>query len=104
MAATGGTLVSTAPPGAADARRYGFVATVSPESSDAPARVDVVLRDRVLLSTPVADLPSGCALTLAAEPTRTTFSATGSEPRVIEGDSRPQVVASSATSIRRQPV
>ncbi len=92
LAATGGTLVSTAPPGAADARRYGFVATVSPESSDAPARVDVVLRDRVLLSTPVADLPSGCALTLAAEPTRTTFSATGSEPRVIEGDSRPQVV------------
>lgn len=92
LTAGGGTLVSTAPPGAADARRYGFVATVSPESADAPARVEAVLRDQVLLSAPVADLQTGCALTLVAEPTRTTFSATGSEPRVIEGDSRPQVV------------
>lgn len=92
LAISGGTLVSTASASAADARRYGFVATVSPASADAPARLDVILRDEVLFSSPVADLRGDCALTLVAEPTRTTFDATGSEPRVLDGDHRPQVV------------
>lgn len=92
LAATGGTLVSTAPTSAADARRYGFVATVSPASADAPARVDAILRDEVVFSGPLDELPGGCALTVLAEPTRTTVSVTGSEPRILDGDHRPQVV------------
>ncbi|NMM83334.1 arabinosyltransferase [Rhodococcus sp. SRB_17] len=92
LADTGGTLVSTAPTTAGDARRFGFVATVSPESADAPARVTATLRDQMLFSMPVQELADGCALTLVSEPTRTVFDATGSESRIFDGDYRPQVV------------
>ncbi|MGC0364358.1 arabinosyltransferase C [Rhodococcus sp. 27YEA15] len=92
LADTGGTVASTAPTGAGDARRYGFVASVSAATTDQPARLDVVLRDTLLLSTPVNELSPGCSVDIVAEPTVTTFTVSGAEPRVLDGDFRPQVV------------
>ncbi|MFC8046930.1 arabinosyltransferase domain-containing protein [Nocardia sp. NPDC057353] len=124
----GGVLAATAPAGAPDLERYGFIAQVRPgtpapdadgsgapvpgaDGSDgavpgadgsgaaagqageqAPARLDVVLRNQALLSTPVTDLPPGCTLTLRADGDGATFAGAGGAPVTLAGDYRPQVV------------
>ncbi|PTR40595.1 arabinosyltransferase C [Rhodococcus sp. OK611] len=91
----GGTLVATAPNGAPDVERYGLVAKVTPAGADDPGRIEVVLRDTVLLSAPLDRLAGGdCAIAVSSDATRTTAEITGSgiAPTVHEGDLRPQMV------------
>ena len=95
LADRGGILTSTAPAGAADAGRYGLVARVNPATPDGPAGVEVLLRNKVLLSSPLDQLPADCALVVSSDSTRTTagFGAAGQDaPTVVDGDLRPQMV------------
>ncbi|MGW5383704.1 arabinosyltransferase domain-containing protein [Nocardia sp. NPDC003963] len=88
----GGVLTSTAPYGAPDLERYGFLARVRPATPEAGAQLDVVLRNQSLFSVPVAELPPDCALTVRADMTEAVASLTGSEQVVLGGDLRPQLV------------
>ncbi|MGV9818064.1 arabinosyltransferase domain-containing protein [Nocardia xishanensis] len=96
LAVKGGTLAATAPNGAPDRERYGFLARVTTPTADAPARLDVILRNQALLSTPVDQLPPGCALIVHAGTTTATATMAGFEapgfPVTLTGDYRPQVV------------
>ncbi|GAA4479870.1 arabinosyltransferase domain-containing protein [Rhodococcus olei] len=89
LAGTGGVLVSTAPIGAPDTERYGLVAKVVTDSD--PHRVDVVARDRVLLSAPLTDLGPGCTIVVHSSPTGTSATV-GSVTGAVDDDLRPQVV------------
>ncbi|WUV43722.1 arabinosyltransferase domain-containing protein [Nocardia vinacea] len=95
LSAKGGTLAATGPDGAPDLERYGFVARVR-AGADTPARLDVVLRNQALLSVPVAELVSGCELTVHADNASATATLVGFEapgfPVVLNGDYRPQMV------------
>ncbi|MET8799812.1 arabinosyltransferase domain-containing protein [Nocardia sp. NPDC004568] len=88
----GGVLTATAPYGAPDLERYGFLARVRPATPESGAQLDVVLRNQSLFSVPVADLPPDCALDVRAGMTESVASLTGSEPVVLNGDFRPQLV------------
>ncbi|GAF42735.1 putative arabinosyltransferase [Rhodococcus wratislaviensis NBRC 100605] len=95
LADRGGVLTSTAPAGAADAGKYGLVARVNPATPDGPAGVEVQLRNKVLLSSPLDQLPADCALVVSSDSTRTTagFVGVGEDaPTVVDGDLRPQMV------------
>lgn len=96
LSAEGGTLIATAPNGAPDLERYGFVARVSPSGADIPARLDVIMRNQALLSVPVEQLPPGCQLVVHADSGTATatmagFTAPGF-PVTLHGDFRPQMV------------
>ncbi|MFC9766468.1 arabinosyltransferase domain-containing protein [Rhodococcus jostii] len=95
LADGGGILTSTAPAGSADAGKYGLVARVNPATPDDPAGVEVLLRNKVLLSSPLDQLPADCTLVVSSDSTRTTAGvvATGQDaPTVVDGDLRPQMV------------
>nr|WP_040772480.1 arabinosyltransferase domain-containing protein [Rhodococcus rhodnii] len=88
-AAGGGVVVSTAPPGAPDAERYGLVAKVV-GGDNAPPALEIVMRDQVLATldvTPGADT----SFTIASTPTETVVTA-GGETVTRDGDLRPQMV------------
>ena len=84
----GGVVTSTSPVGAPDAERYGLVAKVV--GGDSP-RLDVIARDRVLLSEPLDGLGTDCAVTVHSESTGTTVGLNGSTTTFDE-DLRPQMV------------
>nr|WP_072736976.1 arabinosyltransferase domain-containing protein [Rhodococcus triatomae] len=84
----GGVLLSTAPPGAADAERYGLVARVT---AGEPAQLQVTVRDRIMLSEPVTTL-TDCTVEIRADSSRTTVGVSDRAPTVFEGDLRPQMV------------
>lgn len=88
----GGVLTATAPYGAPDLERYGFLARVRPATPESGAQLDVVLRNQSLFSVPVAELPPNCELDVRAGMTESVASLTGSEPVVLSGDFRPQLV------------
>nr|WP_063036357.1 arabinosyltransferase domain-containing protein [Nocardia grenadensis] len=88
----GGVLTATAPYGAPDLERYGFLARVRPATPETGAQLDVVLRNQSLFSVPVAELPPNCELDVYAGMTESVASLTGSEPVVLSGDFRPQLV------------
>lgn len=88
----GGVLSSTAPYGAPDLERYGFLARVRPATPEAGPLLDVVLRNQSLFSVPVAELPPGCELGVRADMTEAVATLTGSEQVVLGGDFRPQMV------------
>ncbi|WP_226434987.1 arabinosyltransferase domain-containing protein [Rhodococcus yananensis] len=94
--ATGTTIVSTSPPGAPDAERYGLVARVT-AGDDRPATLEVISRNMMLASVPVDDLSgAGCAVTVHFTPERTVAAVTGSAgadtEQVFDRDLRPQMV------------
>ncbi|WUI35606.1 arabinosyltransferase domain-containing protein [Nocardia sp. NBC_00416] len=88
----GGVLTSTAPYGAPDLERYGFLARVRPATPETGAQLDVVLRNQSLYSVPVADLAPGCELGVRAGMSESVATLTGREPVVLGGDFRPQLV------------
>ncbi|WP_425577675.1 arabinosyltransferase domain-containing protein [Nocardia callitridis] len=92
----GGILAATGPTGAPDLARYGFIAQVQAATPDAPTRLDVVLRNRPLLSVPVEQLTPGCQLVVHADTGRATVTLDGASPAVapvtMNGDYRPQMV------------
>ncbi|MBH0780127.1 arabinosyltransferase domain-containing protein [Nocardia bovistercoris] len=92
LAPRGGLLTATAPDGAPDLDRYGFVARVIPATDTATARFDAVLRDRALFDLPVDALAPNCVFTVHAEATSSTATLTGAEPVRLTGDLRPQLV------------
>ncbi|WP_137874340.1 arabinosyltransferase domain-containing protein [Rhodococcus sp. Q] len=94
-AAGGGTLVSTAPIGAAQPDRWALSARTLVDGG-ADARLEVVARNTVLLSTPVAAMSGAdCAVAIASSSDRTVVAVTDSDGdtnRVFDGDLRPQLV------------
>ncbi|CAM3067979.1 Putative arabinosyltransferase C [Prescottella defluvii] len=92
----GGLLVSTIPAGAPGTEQYGLIAkTVASES--APTRLEVILRDRSLISMPLSEVSGvDCAIVVSSDSTRTIASITGPGgdlvTKTFEGDFRPQIV------------
>lgn len=94
---SGGTLVSTIPAGAPGTERYGLIAKTVAASESAPARLDVILRDTSLISTPLSELRGGdCEIVVSSTSQRTTASITGpgveETTKTVDGDLRPQMV------------
>ncbi|MGW4633716.1 hypothetical protein [Nocardia sp. NPDC004415] len=85
----GGYLLATVPPASGQAWHYGLNVLVSPADG---GRLQVVLRDKTLVDTPVADLPRAGALAISSTAERTTVTLDGTDPVVVAGDSRPQSV------------
>ena len=89
----GGTLVSTVPPGAPDATDTALVIRAVPGTDGNPGAIEAVLRNSVLVSTPL-DAPC-TAVTVASNAELTAAEVVGADPRVaveVKGDSRPQMV------------
>lgn len=91
LSGTGGVVVSTSPPGAENAERFGFIARVSPATEARPAQLDIVQRNQTLLSLPVDDL-AGRSISVASTAERTIAQVAGGEGVTREGDVRPQMV------------
>ncbi len=94
---SGGALVATMPSGAPGAERYGLVAKTTAATESAPARLEVILRDRSLISTPLTELRgSECTINVSSTSERTTAAITGSgaadATKNVDGDVRPQMV------------
>lgn len=85
----GGYLLATVPPASGQAWHYGLNVLVSPADG---GRLQVVLRDKTLVDTPVADLPRAGALAISSTAERTTVTLDGTDPVVVAGDSRPQLI------------
>ncbi|MFC9999176.1 arabinosyltransferase domain-containing protein [Nocardia sp. NPDC127526] len=99
LGSQGGTLVATAPNGAPDMWRYGFIAWVSAASTaedgtTTPAKLQAVLRDKSLVSVPVDELGADCSFVVHAGMTQATATLTGTTvaPVTLDGDYRPQLV------------
>ncbi|WP_280387272.1 arabinosyltransferase domain-containing protein [Nocardia wallacei] len=95
LADTGGVAVSTVPRQSADAERYGFVVKVVADTADRPGRVDVVSRNTLLWSAPLAAVRGqGCALTIEMSTAGTTVAVDGGAApgATSASDLRPQVV------------
>ncbi|GAB2556871.1 arabinosyltransferase domain-containing protein [Nocardia heshunensis] len=98
LGAKGGTLAATAPNGAPDLERYGFVARVTAASTTdgvtTPGKLEAITHHKTLVSIPTDQLPAGCALTVHSDMTGTTATLTGSSvaPVTLDGDYRPQLV------------
>ncbi|WP_405498036.1 arabinosyltransferase domain-containing protein [Nocardia sp. NBC_00511] len=99
LGSKGGTLAATAPNGAPDLERYGFVARVTAAATGTdgvttPAKLEAVLHHQTLLSVPVDQLVAGCALTVHSDMQQTvaTLSGTAVTPVTLTGDYRPQLV------------
>jgi len=93
VADDGGTLVSTVPPGAPDATDTALVIRAVPGTDGNPGSIEAVLRNAVLVSTP---LDTECtAVTVASNAELTAAEIVGVNPPLaveIEGDLRPQMV------------
>ncbi|NKY34467.1 arabinosyltransferase [Nocardia speluncae] len=87
---SGGNLLSTVPPQSGQAWHYGVNAVVTPVQDG--GRLQVVLRDRTLLDTPMAGLPPDCRVAITSDSTRTSVDTGVGEPVVVHGDHRPQLV------------
>ncbi|MEC3920046.1 arabinosyltransferase domain-containing protein [Nocardia sp. CDC160] len=89
LGSKGGTLAATAPNGAPDLERYGFVARVT-----SGGKLEAITHHKTLVSVPVEELPAGCALTVHSDFTSTTATLSGSTvaPVTLNGDYRPQMV------------
>ncbi|WP_036528478.1 arabinosyltransferase domain-containing protein [Nocardia sp. CNY236] len=87
---SGGTVVSTVPPQSGKASQYGLNVVV--RSEQGVDRLQVVLRDRTLLDTPVAGLPLGCRVAIVSDSTRTSVNVGIGETVTVQGDVRPQLV------------
>ncbi|KLO28442.1 hypothetical protein ABH37_06185 [Mycobacterium haemophilum] len=86
----GGTVVATVPESSTSADAYGLVVRVTARSGSLPIAA-VVLRNQMVMSIPVADVPVGSDITISSDPTMTTVSA--SNRRItLKGDHRPQLV------------
>lgn len=99
LGAAGGTLTATAPNGAPDLERYGFVARVTAaktadDGAVAPGKLEAVLHNKTLLSVPVEEIPAGSTLVIHSEMAESTATLTGSTqtPATLTGDYRPQMV------------
>ncbi|MGW4241428.1 arabinosyltransferase domain-containing protein [Nocardia sp. NPDC004722] len=98
LGSKGGTLAATAPNGAPDLERYGFVARVTAASTTdgvtTPGKLEAITHHKTLVSIPTDQLPAGCALTVHSDMTATTatLSGTGVAPVTLDGDFRPQLV------------
>ncbi|WP_054812135.1 arabinosyltransferase domain-containing protein [Nocardia arizonensis] len=92
LGADGGLLAATAPDGAPDSERYGFVARVRPATEGRPATFEAVLRNRALYDLPVAELAPNCEFRVRADAESSTATLTGAEPVRLFGDLRPQMV------------
>ncbi|GAA5047414.1 arabinosyltransferase domain-containing protein [Nocardia callitridis] len=95
LADTGGIAVSTIPTRSADVERYGFVVKVVADTAEREGRVDVVSRNNLLWSTPLATVRGqSCALAITLTGDHTTVTATGlpTANADLPGDNRPQVV------------
>ncbi|MFI1240340.1 arabinosyltransferase domain-containing protein [Nocardia salmonicida] len=90
LGARGGTIAATVPPSSGQAWHYGLNVLVSP--GDGGSRLQVVLRDDVLVNTAVADLPTDCQVEIDSSSARTTVDVSGASTVVVDGDRRPQVV------------
>lgn len=91
----GGVLVSTMPAAAPDAARYGLVARATGTDVEQGARVQVILRNMVLLDAPVPTLTStDCAITIHSTPESSTVKVQGlaADEQTRSGDFRPQLV------------
>ncbi|MGW6426731.1 arabinosyltransferase domain-containing protein [Nocardia sp. NPDC055053] len=86
----GGTLVATVPPASGQAWHYGLNVLVS--SADSGRRLQVVLRNKTLMDTAVADLATNCRISVVSTSAKTSVELSGSDPVVVEGDLRPQLV------------
>ncbi|MEC3958471.1 arabinosyltransferase domain-containing protein [Nocardia sp. CDC153] len=89
LGSNGGTLAATAPNGAPDLERYGFVARVT-----SGGKLEAITHHKTLVSVPVDELPAGCVLTVHSDFTSTTATLEGSTvaPVTLNGDYRPQMV------------
>ncbi|APA97431.1 arabinosyltransferase domain-containing protein [Nocardia seriolae] len=98
LGSKGGTLAATAPNGAPDLERYGFVARVTAASTTdgvtTPGKLEAITHHKTLVSIPTDQLPAGCALTIHSDMTATTATLSGSTvaPVTLNGDYRPQLV------------
>ncbi|MFD4459349.1 arabinosyltransferase domain-containing protein [Nocardia sp. NPDC058480] len=86
----GGYLMATVPPASGQAWHYGLNVLVA--TADAGNRLQVVLRDKTLVDTAVVDLSADCRVSVVSTSARTTVEVSGSEPVIVEGDFRPQLV------------
>ncbi|MCX0272693.1 arabinosyltransferase domain-containing protein [Nocardia zapadnayensis] len=87
---SGGNLLSTVPPQSGQAWHYGLNAVVTPVQDG--KRIQIVLRDRTLLDTPVAQLPPDCQVAVTSDSTRISVDTGVGEPVTLLGDHRPQLV------------
>ncbi|WP_442941865.1 arabinosyltransferase domain-containing protein [Nocardia sp. NBC_00416] len=89
----GGPAAATMPADAPDLEKYGFVARVQPERNGEPARLEVILRSQSMFGVPLDSL-TGATLTVHSDSSSTTAELTGTdtEPVVLYGDFRPQLV------------
>ncbi|MEU8894271.1 arabinosyltransferase domain-containing protein [Nocardia sp. NPDC048505] len=97
LADTGGIVMSTIPRQAADMERYGFVVKVVPDTAERAGRVDVVSRNTLLWSAPLAQVRGqNCAVAVDLGAGRTSVAAGGAGPidsgDLAGKDLRPQVV------------
>ncbi|WP_040806960.1 arabinosyltransferase domain-containing protein [Nocardia concava] len=98
LGSKGGTLAATAPNGAPDLERYGFVARVTAASTAdgvaTPGKLEAITHHKTLVSVPTDQLPAGCALIVHSDMTATTATLSGSSvaPVTLNGDYRPQLV------------
>ncbi|MGV9837368.1 arabinosyltransferase domain-containing protein [Nocardia niigatensis] len=98
LGSKGGTLAATAPNGAPDLEKYGFVARVTAASTTdgvtTPAKLEAILHHKTLVSVPVEQLGAGCVLTVHSDFTSSTAELSGSTtaPVTLNGDYRPQLV------------
>ncbi|WP_407671604.1 arabinosyltransferase domain-containing protein [Nocardia aurantiaca] len=98
LGSKGGTLAATAPNGAPDLEKYGFVARVTAASTtdgvSTPGKLEAILHHKTLVSVPVDQLGAGCALTVHSDLTSSTAVLSGSTvaPVTLDGDYRPQLV------------
>lgn len=83
-------MLATVPPASGQAWHYGLNVLVA--SADAGNRLQVVLRDEMLIDTALADLPHDCRIEVVSTGTRTSAQVSGFDAVIIEGDLRPQLV------------
>ncbi|TSD96117.1 arabinosyltransferase [Skermania sp. ID1734] len=86
LGAKGATVLATIPRSAGQALRYGLSVVVTPGD-----RLQVVLRDKTLIDTPVSSLPADCRITVSSGISQTTVDGAGKHV-VLAGDQRPQLV------------
>lgn len=90
MGERGGNVLSTVSPQSGQAWHYGLNVLVTAAQNE--SRLQVVLRNRTLLDTPVADLPPDCRVVIVSDSAGTSVDTGAGAPEVLEGDVRPQLV------------
>ncbi|WP_066910066.1 arabinosyltransferase domain-containing protein [Millisia brevis] len=100
--AQGTTLFTTAPVGGPNAQRYGMIvrtegAQTDPDTGELldPGSLQVLVRDNLILSTPLSDLNPGCSLRVTSNDQATTATVSGAGvdiTQTLDEDKRPQIV------------